>query len=158
MFMMQAFNEDGSCQKAVNGWAVRRVAEGLNLRSIDTGAYCKARQRLRIEMVTALTRQSGQLLNTRARACWRWRWRGRRVKLVDGTGISMPDTPENQTCYPQPSSQAPSVGFPLVGLIGVLCMLTGAVLDAALGPHSGKGSSELGLLRGPAPSSRLRPV
>lgn len=145
MFMMQALNEDGSCQKAVNGWAARRMAEGLSPRSIDTGAYCKARQRLPIEMVTALTRQSGHLLNTRARACWRWR--GRRVKLVDGTGISMPDTPENQTCYPQPSSQALGVGFPLARLVGVVCLSTGAVLDAALGPHSGKGTSELGLLR-----------
>lgn len=26
MFMTQALNEDGSCQKAVNGWAARRVA------------------------------------------------------------------------------------------------------------------------------------
>lgn len=145
MFMMQALNEDSSCQKAVNGWAARRTAEGLSPRSIDTGAYCKARQRLPIEMVRALTRQTGRLLNTRAQACWRWR--GRRVKLVDGTGISMPDTPENQKCYPQSSGQAPGVGFPLARLVGVLCLSTGAVLDAALGPHAGKGTSELGLLR-----------
>jgi hypothetical protein len=25
-----------------------------------------------------------------------WRWRGRKVKLVDGTGISLPDTPQSQ--------------------------------------------------------------
>ena len=30
MFMMQALNEDSSCQKAVNGFAARRAAEGLN--------------------------------------------------------------------------------------------------------------------------------
>jgi hypothetical protein len=40
------------------------------------------------------------------------------------------------------------VGFPLARLVGVICLSTGAVLDAAMGPHSGKGSSELGLLRG----------
>ena len=28
----------------------------------------------------------------------------RTVKLVDGTGISMPDTPENHALYPQPST------------------------------------------------------
>jgi len=33
-----------------------------------------------------------------------WHWRGRCVKLLDGTGLSMPDTAENQTRFPQPSS------------------------------------------------------
>lgn len=69
------------------------------------------------------------------------------MKLVDGTGISMPDTPQNQASYPQSSSQAKGVGFPLARLVGVICLSTGAVLDAAMGPHSGKGTSELGLLR-----------
>lgn len=145
MFMMQALNEDGSCQKAVNGWAARRAAEGLSPRSIRTGAYCKARQRLPVEMAIALTHETGRLLSTRAPVPWRWR--GRAVKLVDGTGISMPDTEENQAAYPQPSSQAQGVGFPLARLVGVICLATGAVLDAAMGPQAGKGSSELGLLR-----------
>jgi hypothetical protein len=145
MFMMQVLNEDGSCQKAVNGWAARRVAEGLSANSVRTGAYCKARQRLPVEMAMALTRETGQLLSARAQAGWRWR--GRTVKLVDGSGISMPDTPENQAHYPQPSSQAEGVGFPLARIVAVICLSTGAVMDAAMGPFSGKGNSELGLLR-----------
>ena len=146
MFMRQVLNEDGSCQKAVNGWAAQRLAEGLSAQSVRTGAYCKARQRLPVEMVTALTRASGRLLSERAHNSWRWR--GRVVKLVDGTGISMPDTAENQAHYPQPSSQAEGVGFPLARMVGVLCLSSGALIDAALGPHAGAGSSELGLLRG----------
>jgi hypothetical protein len=145
MFMMQALNEDGSCQKVVNGWAARRVAEGLSANSVRTGAYCRARQRLPVEMAMALTRETGQLLSARARAGWRWR--GRRVKLVDGSGITMPDTQENQACYPQPKSQAEGVGFPLARIVAVICLSTGAVMDAAMGPNSGKGSGELGLLR-----------
>jgi len=145
MFMRQALNEDGSCQKAVNGWAAQRAAEGLGVQSIRTGAYCKARQRLPAAMVTALTREAGWLVSARARVPWGWR--GRAVKLVDGTGISMPDTPENQASYPQPSSQAAGVGFPLARVVGVICLASGALIDAAIGPHAGKGSSELGLLR-----------
>jgi hypothetical protein len=146
MFMKQALEDDGSCQRAVNGWAARRAAEGLSVQSIRTGAYCKARQRLPIEMVTALTRETGQLLSSRAPAPWRWRERA--VKLVDGTGISMPDTPENQTHYPQPSSQAAGVGFPSARVVGVICLSTGAVLDIAMGPLEGPGHSELDLFRG----------
>jgi hypothetical protein len=145
MFMRQALNEDGSCQRAVNAWAAQRGAEGLSVQSIRTGAYCRARGRLPAPMITALTRETGRLLSTRSR--WCWRWRGRRVKLVDGTGISMPDTPENQARYPQPASQAAGVGFPLARLVGVICLSTGAVLDVAMGPFEGKGHSELELFR-----------
>jgi len=145
MFIKQVLEADGSCQKAVNGWAAQRAAEGLSPRSVRTGAYCKARQRLPTEMVIALTRETGNLLCDQANTGWRWR--GRTVKLVDGTGISMPDTPDNQEQYPQSSNQAPGVGFPLARLVGVICLSTGAVVDAAMGPFQGKGRDEHALLR-----------
>ena len=110
MFIKQVLEEDGSCQRAVNGWAAQRAAEGLIPQSVRTGAYCRARQRLPGDMVMALTRETGALLCAQSESGWRWR--GRAVKLVDGTGISMPDTPDNQARYPQPSSQRRGVGFP----------------------------------------------
>jgi hypothetical protein len=60
----------------------------------------------------------------------------------------MPDTAENQARYPQPRSQAPGVGFPLAGLVGIVCLSTGAVLEAAIGAHASKGQSEQDLFRG----------
>jgi hypothetical protein len=145
MFMKQALNEDRSCQKAVNDWAAQRVAGGLSVHSVSTGAYCRARARLPLQMMSTLTRASGRVLCERAQAAWRWQ--GRQVKPADGTGISMPDTPANQACFPPPSSQAQGVGFPLARLVGVICLSTGAVLEAAIGPHSGKARSELDLFR-----------
>ena len=145
MFMRQVLEADHSCQKAVNGWAAQRVADGLKPMSVRTGAYCRARQRLPVTMLSGLTRETGRQLNELADPGWGWR--GRPVKLVDGTGISMPDTEENQEIYPQPSTQGPGVGFPQARLVVVICLATGAALDAAIGPHSGKGNSELGLLR-----------
>jgi len=121
MFMRQVLEADGSCQKAVNGWAAQRAADGLSPYSVRTGGYCRARQRLPVEMVSALTRETGHLLSERALE--HWLWRGRTVKLVDGTGISMPDTPENQAAYPQPSSQASGVGFPQARLVMVVTTL-----------------------------------
>ena len=145
MFMRQVMEADGSCQKAVNGWAAQRARDGLSRCSVRTGAYCRARQRLPLEMVRTLAQRTGRHLGQSA--CRRWLWRGRTVKLVDGTGLSMPDTPENQAAYPQPTTQAPGVGFPLARLVAVICLATGAVHDAAVGSHSGKGSGELGLVR-----------
>ena len=145
MFMRQVLDADGSCQKAVNGWAAQRAADGLEPCSVRTGGFCRARQRLPLEMVTTLTRETGRLLSEKAPA--QWLWRGRAVKLIDGTGISMPDTAQNQARYPQRSTQAPGVGFPQARLVVVICLATGAALDVAFGPHSGKGSGELGLVR-----------
>src|ERR1051326_6817140 len=40
-------------------------------------------------------------------------WKGFYVKVIDGTGISMPDTRKNQRAYPQSGEQKPGCGFPL---------------------------------------------
>ena len=58
-------------------------------------------------------------------------WLGRRVKVVDGTTLSMPDTAENQKVYPQPTSQKAGCGFPQMRLVGVFSLATGAMLDFA---------------------------
>lgn len=108
-----------------------------------TGAYCRARQRLPLALVRELARETGRQLHAKAKPAWRWR--GRAVKLVDGTGISMPDTQSNQARFPQPSSQARGVGFPLACLVAVICLATGAVLEAAVGSHGGKSTGELAL-------------
>jgi hypothetical protein len=129
----------------VDAWAGQRAAEGLSVQSIRTGGYCRARTRLPLEMIIALTRETGRLLS--AQAPREWRWRDRCVKLADGTGISMPDTAQNQARYPQPRSQAAGVGFPLAGLVGIVCLSTGAVLEAAIGAHASKGQSEQDLFR-----------
>ena len=145
MFMRQALEADASCQNAVHGWAAQRAADGLRACSARTGGCCRARQRLPLEMVSTLTRHTGRLLGEKAHQ--RGRWRGPAVRLVDGTGLSMPDTPENQAVYPQPGTQAIGVGFPLARRVMVVCLATGAALDAAIGPHQGKGGGELGLVR-----------
>jgi hypothetical protein len=136
---------DRSCQRAVDGWAAQRAAEGLSVHSIRTGAYCRARSRLPLEMISALTRETGRLLSGRSQRGWRWR--GRCVKLADGTAISMPDTAENQARYPQPQTQARGVGFPLAGLAGIICLSTGAVLELAIGAYATPGQSEQDLFR-----------
>lgn len=116
------------------------MAEGLKPPSSRTGGYSRARGRLPTPMVTALNHAAAELLCGQSPAGWRWR--SRVVKLGAGTGLSLPDTAENQARYPQPSSQAEGVGFPLMRLTRVIYLSTGAVLDVAMGPHAGKGSSE----------------
>jgi hypothetical protein len=62
--------------------------------------------------------------------------------------MTMADTEENQALYPQPSSQKPGLGFPICRMVALICLGSGALLDAATGPCEGKGSDEQTLLRG----------
>jgi hypothetical protein len=71
-----------------------------------------------------------------------WLWHGRHVKLVDGTTVTMPDTPENQAAFHQPKSQKPGVGFPMMRIGLVLSLATACILDAAFGQCSGKQTGE----------------
>lgn len=145
MFLVQALSTDRSCQKVVNDAAVQRLMGGLPQCSTHTGGYCHARQRLPADMVSTLTQRTGRLIATHTPATWHWQ--GRPVRLVDGTTVTMPDTPANQAAYPQPRSQQPGLGFPLCRLVGILCLGSGAVLNAAIGTYHGKGGDEQTLLR-----------
>jgi DDE family transposase len=58
-------------------------------------------------------------------------WCQRVVKVVDGTTLSMPDTLANQKRWPQPSSQKKGCGFPLMRLVGLFCLSSGALLQTA---------------------------
>jgi hypothetical protein len=62
------------------------------------------------------------------------RWTGGRpVKIVDGTTLSMPDTSANQKLWPQMSGQKPGCGFPLMKLVGLFSLSSGALLEEATG-------------------------
>jgi len=145
MFLSQALSADRSCQKAVDEAAIKRLVAGLTPCSTHTGAYCHARMRVPLEMVQTLSGYVGQWIG--ARAPHAWHWRGHPVRLVDGTTLGMPDTPANQAAYPQPRSQKPGLGFPLCRMVGLVCLGSGALLNAAIGHYRGKGGDEQSLLR-----------
>ena len=145
MFLSQALSADRSCQRAVNDASVKRLIGGLPVCSTHTGGYCRARARLPLSMLSSLTQHTGQAMTAKAPSAWHWR--GHPVRLVDGTTVALPDTPENQAVYPQPRSQEAGLGFPLCRLVGLICLGSGSVLNAAIGGYRGKGSDEQTLLR-----------
>ena len=144
-FLSQVLDPDGSCRAAVARFLAWRVSNGLAACSADTGGYCKARDRLPEAALARLTRDSGRDLL--AHAAPAWLFKGRPVKIVDGTFLSMPDTPENQQEYPQSESAKPGCGFPLIRLVVLFSLAVGTVLDVAFGKHTGKGEGEQSLLR-----------
>jgi len=145
LFLTQVLNADGSCQNTVNEFAINRMAMGLSSGSASTGAYCRARQRLPLDMVSSLVRETGQLITEQVPDFWLWK--DRPVRLIDGTTLTMPDTEENQEVYPQQGGQKKGLGFPICRVVGVVCLSSGALLNAAIGRFNGKGGDEQTLLR-----------
>jgi len=145
VFLSQVLAEDHSCRAAVARLLAWRAGRGLRPCSPDTGAYCKARGRLPEPLLPRLVREAGDRLQEHAPDPWLVR--GRRVVLVDGTTVSMPDTPENQAAYPQHVRQKPGCGFPIARVVVLLSLATGAALDAAMAPWAGKLTGEDALLR-----------
>jgi hypothetical protein len=134
-----------SCVAAVARVSVLWASLGQKICASNTGAYCRARHKLSEGLVQRLVRETADTCEAQTPA--RWLWGNRHVWLVDGTTISMPDTPENQAAYPQPPAQQPGVGFPLLRLVALVSLATGLVRDAAVGPYAGKEAGETALLR-----------
>jgi Transposase DDE domain len=144
-FLGQVISPDGSCRAAVARVLAWLVCRGERPCTPATDPYCKARRRLPEALLRRLTRHTGRSLH--AQAPQGWLWKGRRVKVADGTTVSMPDTPANRAAYPQLTSQRPGVGFPIARMAVVFCLACGTVLDAAMGRYQGKQTGETALLR-----------
>jgi len=132
-FLWQVLQADGSCREAVAMALAQKTARGEQTsHSVDPSAYCQARKRLPLEVLKSCVRQIGRRL--REEVGEKITWCGRRVWLVDGTTCSMPDTPDLQDSFSQPSGQAPGCGFPVAKVVGLFCWASGAVIEAAVGP------------------------
>jgi Transposase DDE domain len=144
-FLSQVLGEDHSCRDAVSRIIAHRAAVGLKVCSPNTASYCNARARIPTTVLGCLARRTAQQLQ--ASLPGEWKWNGRSVFIADGSHVSMPDTQDNQTAYPQPVVQQPGIGFPLARVVVLLSLATGACHDLAIAPYAGKGTGETSLLR-----------
>lgn len=134
LFLHQMLSSDKSCQQTVLQHRLIESAQGkAKVGSSNTSAYCQARQRLPFALINETCKKLGQWLQESSPSSWRWC--NRTVKLVDGTTVSMPDTPENQKHYPQQAGQKPGLGFPIARLLTLICLDSGAILSQAIGDY-----------------------
>ena len=138
-------DEQRSCVAAVARVVVLLVALERGPCSGNTGAYCRARGKLSEKVIHRLTVEVAEGCEKQVDP--EWLWHGRHVRLVDGSTVSMPDTPENQGAYPQPRTQQKGLGFPIARVVVLLSLATGMMTDMALGPYTGKETGETALLR-----------
>ena len=106
-------------------------------------AYGQARQRLPLAVLTRLFGAIREQLLGSA-TLDEGRWHGHRTFLVDGSGVSMPDTPELQQAFGQPGAQKPGCGFPVMHLLAMFHAATGLVLQVAGAPLRTHDMSRIG--------------
>jgi hypothetical protein len=133
-FFDQVQTPNASCREAVRkvmALVRRKFPHAEDSMSPCTSAYCKARARIPLDAMDQIHSHLVDRLQSRIPEADLWH--GRYVRLVDGTGVSMPDTPANQGHWPQSKSQKPGCGFPSMSLVGIFCLLTGALIQTAHG-------------------------
>lgn len=120
--------------KQVQAWMIH---QGRALPSSNTSGYCQARRKLPQSTLDTIFKRTGTVLEAGSRSAERWC--NRRVKVVDGTGLSMPDTQENQAPWPQSGNCTPGCGFPQLKMVGLFSLCSGALLGYAEGnKHDGE--------------------
>lgn len=130
-FLAQVLSPDTACREIVRKVQAWRSLTRIVEMSAATSAYCQARGRLCLPLLRRIHEHLADRLQRNAPQDALWL--GRVVKIVDGTNLSMPDTALNQAAWPQPSSQKPGCGFPMMKLVGIFSLASGALLDFAKG-------------------------
>ena len=140
-FLGQVMDADGGCKEVVRKLQSYASLKGIKVPSSSTASYCTARKKLDEQILTDIfqytTVQGDRPTKTGLLS-------NRRVIVVDGTGLSMPDTLENQAVWPQSAAQKPGCGFPSARVCACFSLESGSLLSYEIG---NKKNHELPLLR-----------
>ena len=122
VFLLQILHGNTACSHLPHLAAQRFTAS----------AFCQARTRLPLVVFEQLLRRTSAICEHATHD--EGRWRGHRTFLVDGSSFSMPDTPELQEEFGQPSGQQPGCGFPVAHLLALFHAGTGFLLGVLAAP------------------------
>ena len=140
-FFSQVLDADGGCKEVIRKLQAYASIKGVNIPSSSTASYCTARKKLDEKMLSDILKHTAEKLEKIPDTGM---LSNRHVIVVDGTGVSMPDTVTNQKCWPQSSLLKAGCSFPMAHICACFSLQTGALLSYEVG---NKKSSELTMLR-----------
>lgn len=123
-FLGQVLTRGSSCRWALERLQAEALARGQRRPDDSTSGYCQARAALSLAWLEGLFARLGQWFAPRVQA----RWLGRTVRVIDGTGFSMPDTPANRQQWDYPAGTKPGCSFPAGKLVGLFCLHSGRLI------------------------------
>jgi hypothetical protein len=122
LFILQILHGNTACSHVVH----------FGQWNFTDAAYCAARKRLPLAVLRRLAARIAERVRTATTA--ESTWRGHRVWLLDGSSFSMPDTPELQAAFGQPSGQRRGCGFPVAKFLALFDLATGMLLRVEPAP------------------------
>ncbi len=131
-WLWQNLNPEASCREVVRQLqALFRLKGGPQI-SEEDGAYCRAKARLPLaqfaKALAATAQKADPLLVALSFL------KARPVKVVDGSALTLlADTRKNRSAYPPIQCQANQPSFPMMRLVVLFSLLSGAILAVAEG-------------------------
>lgn len=122
-FLWQVAQAGSSCREAIRQAQTLCRLQGQRLPPDTTSPYCQARGNLPLERLDDIHQHLCQ--EAQAALAQQDLWCGHRVGVIDGSTLTLPDTPENQEAFPQQSAQKPGCGFPILRLLALFDLATG---------------------------------
>jgi len=141
-FLWQVAQAGASCREAIRQAQALCKNAGAPAPPDADSPYCQARGGLPLERLQEI--HEGLCAQAQEAVATQDLWCGHHVRVVDGSSVTAPDTPDNQKAFPQQSVQKPGCGFPIIRLVALLSLATGMLTAWATGSWSGH---EVGLLQ-----------
>lgn len=127
LFLLQALTPKTSLREACHHLRSLLALSSSEDPSVTTGAFSKARGRFPLTVLYQALHHS--MKAACARAPRLPVLQGRDIRVIDGTSLRLADTPKNQGRFPQPSTQAEGCGFPVMKVLALFCLRSGAALN-----------------------------
>lgn len=139
--IFQRLNPSTSAREVVRQLQALFSLEGGPTLADNSAAYCRAQARLPVaNFATALTSTAKAADRQSPNPAW---LQGRRLIAVDGSALTLPDTPKNRAAYPQIQCRG-TPHFPMMRFVVLFSMVSGAVMALA---QASLRTSELALLQ-----------
>jgi hypothetical protein len=130
-FLWQCLNPQTSCREVVRQIQALFTLQAGPVVSEENGAYCRARRRLPTDQLAkALTATAAAVQRHGPTTDF---LQGRPVKVVDGSSLTMPDTPANRSAYPIVQTSQTHGAFPMMRLVVLFGLASGAILTMLSG-------------------------
>jgi putative transposase len=128
----QALNPRSSGREVVRQLqALISLQGGASISSAD-GAYCRAKARLPLsKFIDAISRTATEA-DRQSPAAIKGFLQERPLKAIDGASVTLNDTPANRQDCPPIQCPGPS-GFPMMRVVALYSLLSGAIRDIAVG-------------------------
>lgn len=123
-FLGQVLTRGSSCRWALERLQADALARGRRRPDDSTSGYCQARAALSVAWLEMLFARLGQWFAPQVHSLWL----GRTVRVIDGTGFSMPDTPANHKRWDYPAGTKTGCSFPAGKLVGLFCLHSGRLI------------------------------